>query len=614
MRMTAFRVQNYRCIDDSGWVETGPMTAIVGRNESGKTSLLRALQKFNPPIDDLFDLAREWPRSRRKEASEESPVVTVKFEFSPDEYTQLKDIEETLRAVTGVIIEKNYRGDLNFTFLPEIGEPVRDLKWMFNVIKEQVAKSPQVAYDRLRSGTGNMLQNFMKDADNPPKPSKNLEDLRLSLQRTVQSISKKTPMRIAVELVNSWIPTIMLMDECKVFSGTAQLDQLFNRQQAGKCSSEDSTLIKIMEMSGLNLENEVKKINHPDRESRMLDLNDAASALTLEIAHRWSQKKYEIVFSADGSHFITFVRDVATGLLIPLEERSKGFQWFFSFDMNLMYETRGELRNAIILLDEPGLHLHSAAQKDLQKRLREYADRNQLIYTTHLPFMLDTDSLDSVCIADEGSIGVQIRKYEHGQRGDAAAALQAIFALNWISSLICNGKILLVLGQTEAVLLPAISHCLHKNGRPGLSSNTTIVPAGDGILNALNVAVMHGDGVNIAALVDNHYKKTDGIITISELLNNNSTVTIEDLIPEEIYIKAAMTHYSISINGDITLDKSLPMVQRISEYLNNLGVSDFDRTAVATAVAAELYSVPTLSEGTLHHLSRLIARIEEEID
>jgi hypothetical protein len=98
------------------------------------------------------------------------------------------------------------------------------------------------------------------------------------------------------------------------------------------------------------------------------------------------------------------------------------------------------------------------------------------------------------------------------------------------------------------------------------------------------------------------------------LLNNNSTVTIEDLIPEEIYIKAAMTHYSISINGDITLDKSLPMVQRISEYLNNLGVSDFDRTAVATAVAAELYSVPTLSEGTLHHLSRLIARIEQEID
>ncbi len=515
--MTAFRVQNYRCINDSGWVETGPMTAIVGRNESGKTSLLRALQKFNPYTEDPFDLAREWPRNRRKESSEDAPTVTVRFEFTPEETAQLKDIDETLRAVTGVMIEKNYRGDLNFNFLPEIGEPVRDLKWIFNVIKEQVAKSPQVAYDKLRNGTGNMLQSYMKDADATPKYNKNLEDLRLSLQRTVQQTSKKTPMRIAVELVNTWIPIIMLMDECKVFSGTAQLDLLLARQQAGKSTEEDNTIIKIMEMSGLNLEDEVKKINHHDRELRMLDLNDAASILTREIAHRWSQKKYELIFNADGSHFITFVRDVDSGMLIPLEERSKGFQWFFSFDMNLMYETRGELRNAIILLDEPGLHLHSAAQKDLQKRLREYANYNQLIYTTHLPFMLDTDSLDSVCIAEEGSIGVQIRKYEHGQRGDAAAALQAIFALNWISSLICNGKIVLVQGQPEALLLPAISYCLHKNGRVGLSTSATIVPAGDGILNALNVAVMHGEGVNIAAVVDNHFKNTPGIVTISEI-------------------------------------------------------------------------------------------------
>jgi len=43
-----FRVQNYLNVDDSGWVPLERVTALVGRNESGKTSILRALHKFNP--------------------------------------------------------------------------------------------------------------------------------------------------------------------------------------------------------------------------------------------------------------------------------------------------------------------------------------------------------------------------------------------------------------------------------------------------------------------------------------------------------------------------------------------------------------------------------------
>ena len=80
-----------------------------------------------------------------------------------------------------------------------------------------------------------------------------------------------------------------------------------------------------------------------------------------------------MVFQADGYHFITFVRDDASQVLVPLEERSKGFQWFFSFDMTFMHETKGKFKNAIILLDEPGLHLHPAAKRDLLKRIQAYS-------------------------------------------------------------------------------------------------------------------------------------------------------------------------------------------------------------------------------------------------
>ena len=36
------RVQNFRNIDDSGWVPIERVTALVGRNESGKTAVLKA--------------------------------------------------------------------------------------------------------------------------------------------------------------------------------------------------------------------------------------------------------------------------------------------------------------------------------------------------------------------------------------------------------------------------------------------------------------------------------------------------------------------------------------------------------------------------------------------
>ena len=42
MKATRFRVQNFRNIDDSDWIYLEKVTAFVGRNESGKTSLLNS--------------------------------------------------------------------------------------------------------------------------------------------------------------------------------------------------------------------------------------------------------------------------------------------------------------------------------------------------------------------------------------------------------------------------------------------------------------------------------------------------------------------------------------------------------------------------------------------
>jgi ABC-type cobalamin/Fe3+-siderophores transport system ATPase subunit len=64
-------------------VDVDDIAVIVGKNESGKTSLLKALWKFNPFHDAKYNLDREWPRGRRKDKSPEKIVATVRFAFSP---------------------------------------------------------------------------------------------------------------------------------------------------------------------------------------------------------------------------------------------------------------------------------------------------------------------------------------------------------------------------------------------------------------------------------------------------------------------------------------------------------------------------------------------------
>jgi hypothetical protein len=163
--------------------------------------------------------------------------------------------------------------------------------------------------------------------------------LNQALATGCDAVSKRmtqSPGEEAWKLVHSWVPTFIYMDDWLSFKGTAYLDQVKQRKDNGQLKDDDRTIITIMEMAGLDLDEEVQKGAQNDREQRMLDMSDASQTLTNEIAERWSQKKYEVQFQADGHHFVTFVKDEASKALVPLEERSKGFQWFFSFDMKFM--------------------------------------------------------------------------------------------------------------------------------------------------------------------------------------------------------------------------------------------------------------------------------------
>jgi predicted ATP-dependent endonuclease of OLD family len=94
-------------------------------------------------------------------------------------------------------------------------------------------------------------------------------------------------------------------------------------------------------------------------------------------------------FEADADHFRIWVSDDQRPVEVELEGRSTGLQWFLSFYLVFLVGRRDTHAGAILLLDEPGTSLHPLAQKDLSAFFDGLSRRNQRVYTTHSPFVID---------------------------------------------------------------------------------------------------------------------------------------------------------------------------------------------------------------------------------
>jgi len=88
LRLRKFRVQAFRCIHDSGDIVVGDLAAFVGRNESGKTTILQALTMLNKDEDiSELDLCDEMTERLKSEIR----IVEGDFELNHDETEIVKE-------------------------------------------------------------------------------------------------------------------------------------------------------------------------------------------------------------------------------------------------------------------------------------------------------------------------------------------------------------------------------------------------------------------------------------------------------------------------------------------------------------------------------------------
>ncbi len=422
----------------------------------------------------------------------------------------------------------------------------------------------------------------------------------------------------AHEYVVSRLPTFIYMDDYRSFTGTARLEEVKSRKDQGRSSEEDKTLMMILELSGLNLEQEVQKAAQADREQRQYDLEDAGKTLSREIANRWKQKKYEVQFRADGTQFFTMVEDNPDVGLIRLEERSKGFQWFFSFDLLFMHESKGNFRDCVILLDEPGLHLHPEGQRDLLARLEAYAKDNTLVYTTHLPFMIDLRHPDRIKVISETPKGATVSDNLTESQPEAKFTLQAALGISGQTSYLVAARNLVVEGVDDYWILSELSNLFSRSGKQGLPDDVLVTAAGGASEAGYIATFMIGQQLDVVVLLDSdpagdaardnlvkkwltRYKaKESQALSLGPAAGAaGKEFAIEDLFPDAFYVaKAKEAHAKQMVAAgvtDIVVTGAGQICKRVERALSGNQII-YSKGPVAKLIRKELAKMKTIDD------------------
>lgn len=641
MKLLNFRIENFRSINDSGKIEASRITSLLGRNESGKSNLLRALHSLNPPTGFApLNKVKDFPRHQRLEdCTEDTQVVHTSWELTAHEQEQLHKILPKADTITGIRIGRRYGGAGPWVELDGL-EPISFDQGSVALRTKRVAASMRAAAEKLepnlrtalakaadvfeagsldeieksawaKSAVGHFRAARTALAAADAALTDKQEEILAQLEAEAESITTfEITQKDAKEWLLKQLPVFIFLEEYPDLNGHQNLAEYISRKASNALTEADKNFEKLCKVAGLNPTELESYLAQGDQESRNQLANRASSVVTQEIRRLWKDRKLRIRFNVDASYFDTFVSDpnAIFEVEVNLDERSRGFKWFLSFYITFAADTNGgAAQNAILLLDEPGLYLHARSQSDLL--LHFEADfSNQILYTTHSPFMVPIHSLDSirtVNITEEAGTTVT-----NDPTGDSRTLfpLQAALGYDLSQSLFVGSQNLVVEGVTDYWILSAVSDFLRETGKAALHPELTITPAGGAQKVSYMVALLTSEQMNVLVLLDDERdaRNTRDELLKAKLIREENVVfvsegshsgpheaDIEDLLDESVFDALVRESYAKELKGKaLNLNTKIPRIaKRYAKAFEDLGI-EFFKTRPARLLLKKMASKP----------------------
>lgn len=590
MKLEKYNVTNFRSVQDSGWIDCDDVTTLVGINESGKSNLLLALWKLNPAREGKIDILHDMPVSKLsalRNISNEVRFISAEFVLGSDGAEKISaKTGSTCSSETRVIVSRYYDGHYSFDFPDGMPEPIEDVKNAEDYDESKYIKTLEEAI-RAELPTFVYYSNY-------------------------GNLSTKIYLPNVIKWLNGQTVTGIDVNEDQVRTLRVLFDFVKLNPQEILNLGKDPKVVAIERTSNkaaIPTATEIEKAEK-DKEQRSILLQSASGELTKSFKEWWKQGEYKFRFEADGDYFRIWVSDSVRTDEVGLELRSTGLQWFISFYLIFLVESKSSHKNSILLLDEAGLTLHPLAQKDLANFFNSLSENNQIINTTHSPFIVDTTNIDRCRVVYMDKNGYTVSSSDLRQGADALNeksiyAVHAAMGLSVSDILLQGCQSVVVEGPSDQHYLNAIKAFLIREKLIAPKQEIVFVPSGGvkgvpgvvsilcGKTEQLPYVIVDSDKSGADAvkrLQSGLYKEQkDKIIEIKDITKMENS-EVEDIIPIELLSKGITRLFNSVEDDDFDneYDKTKPVIPQIEVFRDKYNVEFNQGWKVELAKSAKL--------------------------
>ncbi len=557
VQIKKFHVQNFRSIHNSGWINVSQITSFVGPNESGKSNLCEALYLLNP-FDETedYNIDEDWPADNWGD-KKKTTVCSARFQLDAEEIADLA-------FALGVVTEEDDAETDEETTPTEKA-------------KEQPPLPKAVELSAWRGYWGKERGYKVSGFENPDK-----------------------------KLLKAWadenIPKCVYIRDYELSGAQVELDQLAQRKaNPAQLTTDDRMLLIILELAQIELDDFIAKGSTAEgRTLRSYDRRQASSYLTNQFARLWKQKDVRFEIEVDATTLNVFVEDKGLGMPIRLNRRSTGFRWYVSFAWKFTHATRGQYKDSILLLEEPGVHLHHAGHQDLLDLFEELSEDNTILYTTHLSTMIDPGFPERIRIVEIHDHHTQVIQGIVSSQPQPMMVVEASLGLTGsMSGLLGNRKTLIVEGGDDSLILQKLSSVLIRAGKVGLSDQIYLWAARSATKTPMHAGFLVGHKWDGAVLLDSDEEGELARDKIQELyldkLAEDTTfdvlmlaaaagikdtpAAIEELFPEKFFLDCVNRAYGLAMTAT-DLPSEGTIKSRVKYALKAKHDRDYDPDAV----------------------------------
>ena len=577
----------------------GDLAAFVGRNESGKTTILQALTMLNKDEDiSELDLCDEMTESLKSEIR----IVEGDFELNQDETEIIKERFHDIHLKNLKIFRTNKYPEIQYDFGDvKIGEEEdNNMEYWQNITKQ------------ISNFTESIPNHISKKLDtdffigNTPRDKKIILAELDEFNNTVHAIATEEQQVISEwnEVYNDLIknaekilidntesealkkfigdnvhPRFVYFSDYKKILGNINLTEYIketeNVASAGieyiEGFDRAETVRNLLYLAELDIEKLQELKNSPSKLIKFL--NTASKNLTQRLNPSWKGEAINVELRLNPGNILSVVlSDVHkdgtitnTGLL---NRRAEGFKWTFSFIVNFAAETqKAELKEAILLLDEPARNLHPTQQMGISDLLKNLAGSNQVLYATHSPFMIFDYTPGNLLVVELDRKKHLSKIFYDYWKADDATLTPILYGLSkgLVDSItdrevgFNSRPLIIVETMSDTMYLNAFDKFLQD---PNISMNPLNVVPAYSKNSVLPLSLFyHNHGYSTFILLDNDYESNQ----IAEQLKNNKISetqiiffetggnllqSIEDYMSTEDYLYAVNQTYEIKLRRE----------------------------------------------------------------